>query len=443
MALSENVKITIMGANGLPKTLMFGKDDLYRTTADLNWNSFCSKITIKQKRYGEAAIANVSFSLISSYGRIGGEQNSVLKNVIELGDRVDITIQGKLDLSAYFGINMTEMKTVVKPTKIFSGYVWNIKTNHLGEVEITCYDLLKYLQNQKCFFSYKKTDTAASIINAAVKNLNLGKGEKDIKLMIDTPLFSQYKVDTTGTQETFFVYDKNFIDLTNWLLNRCLMAGLSVGKGYSTYMLFLVDYDTNMINIGTAEFLGKISAYTVSEKSLITSCELTESIESDVFNSIYAGIDYLSSDEIGGRWWGLATENNSVKQLGSLCHYERFSQSDFYQHNTNLTIDTVKKVIEKMVLIKSKPKVKLTIKAIGNPFLRAGMLVPVKLPDSLVKGLIVSFDATKITAKTTPIVLIDEITHTISGNMFEMEFTSSVLLENFSNWTATTVTEQK
>lgn len=443
MSLSKNIEIKINGANGKPKKLAFGDGLITVGDFDLNWASFCSKITLKQKRYGEAGTAQLSFTLISSYGNIGGSKNSVLKNPIELGDKVEITIKGKLDLSAYFDVGSEQVVSISKPTKIFVGYVWNVSVNHLGEVNITCYDLLKYLQNQKCFFSYKKGNTGMQIIQSAVKNLNLGKGENDIKLMLDAVLFNNYVVDTTGEQETFFVYDKNFIDLTNWLLNRCLMSGMAKGVGFSTYMVFLVDYDTNMLNIGTADKLGRISVYTVSEKSIITSCELSESIESDVFNSVYAGIDYISETDIGGRWWGLATESNSLKQFGSLCHYERFSQSDFYPTDTNLSIETLKKIIKNMVLIKAKPKVKLTIKAMGNPFLRAGMLVPIQLPKTLVSGLITSFDKTSAVGSTTPIVLIDEITHILKGNEMEMEFTASVLLENFASWSNASVTEQK
>lgn len=439
--LYDNIQIDITNDKGVPVALSIDAGDVFNSVK-VNWATFCEKITIKQKRYGEASIATLTFSLVSSYGRMGGEKNSVIKNPIQLGDRVTITIKKNIDLSNYFDISEGGIVHVGGDKKIFVGYVWNISQNHLGEVNITCYDLLKYLQNQKCFFSYTKGQTAMQIINSAVSELNLGKGEKGIKLKLDTALFTAYKVDTTGTQEKFYEYGKNFIDMVNWLLNRCLMSGLVNDTAFGNYMLFLVDYETNSINIGTASMLGRISPYVICGKSMISECELNQSIESDVYNSIYAGIDYVSTD-IGGMWWGLTTETGSVEQLGTLPHYERFSQSDFYKEDTTLTIDAVKKIMEKMVLIKNKPKVKLTLKGIGNPFLHAGMLVPVSLPKSMVDGLLTSYSMESAVSKDTPIVLIDEINHTITQNTFEMDFTASVLLDKFVSWKSANTKEIK
>lgn len=440
--LKDCLTINIYDSNGIDRKLNFSD---YITTQKLNWSSFCSKIEIRQKRYGEAGVAILNFVLVSSYGNIGGAKNSVLKCPIELGDKIEIIMSGKLDLAAFINNGESSVNTISGKKKIYVGYVFDLKINHIGEVTITCYDLLRYLKNQKCFFSYKAGDIAIQIINEALKSLNLGKGENDIKLKLDTALFSNYKVNTTGKQEEFFNYDKNFIDLVNWLLNRCLMAGFNnAAIGFSTYMLFMVDYDNNQINIGTADKLGRISPYIVSSKSLMTNCELSESIESDVFNSVYAGIDYISPENHqGARWWGLSVEKNSLEQFGSLCHYEKFSQNDFLKEDTSLTIDILKKVMEAMVKLKCKPKVKLNIKSMGNPFIQAGMLVPIQLPNSMMAGILTKIDQTSAMGVSIPIVLIDEITHTIQGNQMEMSFTSSVLLENYTKWANASTTEIK
>ena len=46
-------------------------------------------------------------------------------------------------------------------------------------------------------------------------------------------------------------------------------------------------------------------------------------------------------------------------------------------------------------------------------------------------------------SKDTPIVLIDEINHTITQNTFEMDFTASVLLDKFVSWKSANTKEIK
>lgn len=437
--ISENVIIKISDSTGKPVLLnisKYEKDLLASAAYNINWAGFCTKITLKQKRYGEAGVCTLNFSLVSSYGAIGkSKKNSVIPNPIQLGDKVTITLNDKLDLAAYFDMGTDSLSNMkdVKYKTFFVGYVWNMKTNALGEVEITCYDLLKYLQNQRAFFSYKNADTGSVIIKEALSSLNLGKGENNIKLQLDMTLLNNYIAQTTGTEEKIFVYDKNFIDVVNWIINRALTSAATVDLGFATYILFMVDYETNSIVIGSSDKLGRIAAYTLSYDSMFTSCELSESIENDVFNTIYSGVDVVGTD-IGEMAWGIGTETNSLKQLGTLPHYERFSESDFLTENSTLTQEIAADIIKKMVLLKSKPKVKLSIKSYGNPYLHAGMQVPIKLPESMIGGLGTIFAPSAMVVKDTPIVLIDEISHTITNNTMEMDFTSSVLLNNYVKW---------
>lgn len=435
MSLLKNkqYRIDIKDNKGVPYNLAKQSALGLPKGGSVDWIDFCNKITIKQKRYGEPSVATLSFIMLSGNGAIGKSENAIITFPCKVGDKVEISILGAKFLSEYF--DSTGAKQLGKE-KIFVGYIWNITKTHTGEVSITCYDLMKYLQGQRLFFSYNGGATAMQIIEQAKKAINLGRGEPELKLQLDATLFGK-PFETTGTPNVkIWMYDKNFIQLVNWLLNRILVSGQVMDKAFTTYLCFLIDYDTNTIQIGQSAMLGKISTMLITEKSLMTSFEISDSIEDDVFNTIYALIDILSENgDVGERVPSVVTELASVEQYGSICHYENFSQDDIISADTTLTLQSVKKLMKNMVLFKCKPKTKIKVKALGNPYLHAGMLIGVKLPEGLGSGYMI--DPIAMIGKNMPRVLIDEITHTIENGKCEMEFTASVALSTYNSWTKT------
>lgn len=432
---NKQYKIDIKNSLGIPYNLAV--DDALGLGADINvsWIDFCNKITIKQKRYGEPSVATLSFIMLSGNGAIGKNKKAIITFPCMIGDKVEVTILNGKHLSEYF--DAAGALANVKQ-KIFVGYIWNITKKHTGEVEIVCYDLMKYLQGQRLFFSYNGGATAMQVIEQAKKAINLGRGEPELKLKLDHTLFGM-PFDTTGTAAVkIWMYDKNFIQLVNWLLNRILVYGMVKDIGFATYLCFLMDYDTNTIQIGQSATLGRLSTMLITEKSLMTSFEISESIESDVFNTVYYLVDTIS-ENIGERIPGVVAEIASTEQYGSICHYENFSQNDFLSSDSTMTLEKVKKIAKNMVLFKCKPKTKITVKALGNPYLHAGMQIGVKMPEGLGSGYMI--DPTCSVGKNMPRVLIDEITHTIENGKCEMEFTASVALATYNSWTNTKAKE--
>lgn len=207
---------------------------------------------------------------------------------------------------------------------IFQGYVFTTEVKENGDMDVVCYDQMRYLQNKVAFIvgtdgtnGTKKTQTLSDVFNQVCTELQVDKfrieGEArncnvnlDYKVFIDKSYFDvlQWCLD-----EMNIYYAKNTPNIVsvNSEENIVMSGGtlpvrFFIRDEFGTLVLTDIEYYTQNKKIQNANFDGRWTGSEVYTKygasgkenqfiylgddSLMTSAKFTSSIDKDVYNEI-------------------------------------------------------------------------------------------------------------------------------------------------------------
>ena len=220
---------------------------------------------------------------------------------------------------------------------MFMGYVFTKKRDREHHIEVTAYDQLRYLKNKFTYVFNNKT--ATQIIQAICADYGLKTGN----------------IENTGYVIPSLIEDnKTLFDIALDALDETIM---NTGKMY-------VMYD----NFGSIELkdLENMKTNILIDNETAENFSYTSSIDKDTYNKI---ILYYIDEETNDRIPYSAKDDEHIKQWGLLQYYEEVNTPSIGQNKAN-----------SLLKLYNKKTRELTIdNAFGNPTVRAGSLIIVKL----------------------------------------------------------------
>ncbi len=252
----------------------------------------------------------------------------------------------------------------------FYGWVFTKVKNRWDEIEVTCYDRLRYLKANAsyAFYDYKVGDMIAQI--AADFQLDVGA-----------------VADTGYAIPSFIKEDESVLDMIGEAVQQTL---LNTGKIY-------VFYDDGN-GLALTEAADMISPVMIGERSLLTDYEYKTDIDEQTYNSVKLARPneqtgradvVIAEDSANIGQWGLLQLYQTVD--GDVNDAQMLAQAQASLAYYNRRMRTVK------------------VNSLGVPGLRAGQMVLMKVP-----GLgDINLDQ---------YVLLEQVTHTWENDVHTMEF---------------------
>lgn len=252
----------------------------------------------------------------------------------------------------------------------FYGWVFTKVKNRWDEIEVTCYDRLRYLKANAsyAFYDYKAGDMIAQI--AADFQLDAGA-----------------VVDTGYAIPSFIKEDETVLDMIGEAVQQTL---LNTGKIY-------VFYDDGN-GLALTEAASMISNVMIGERSLLTEYEYKTDIDEQTYNSV----KLARPNEKTGRWEVVIVEDSAnIGQWGLLQLYQTV--------DGDVNDAQMKAQAEASLAYYNRRMRTVKVNALGVPGLRAGQMVLMKVP-----GLgDINLDQ---------YVLLEKVTHTWENDVHTMEF---------------------
>lgn len=252
--------------------------------------------------------------------------------------------------------------------KFFYGFVFTVKRNKDGKIDVTVYDQLRYLK-AKDTYVYKNVSTN-SLIKTIAGNMgmNVGTLEK-----------TKHKVTRAEDNITLF-------DMISNSLNETLMATGNVYTLYDDCGKLMLKKPTSMKVLDCL-----IDAETAEDYTY------NRSIDQDVYNQIKLA---YTNDKGKTKFYYTKSKKN-ISKWGTLQYFEKIDYPKLAK-------------IKGEVLLKLYNKVSKTLSisgAFGNVKVRAGSLIPVLLNLG--------------DAKVSSFLLVDKVTHTFENGIHKMDLNLS------------------
>lgn len=252
----------------------------------------------------------------------------------------------------------------------FYGWVFTKVKNRWDEIEVTCYDRLRYLKANAsyAFYDYKVGGMIAQI--AADFQLDAGA-----------------VADTGYAIPSFIKEDETVLDMIGEAVQQTL---LNTGKIY-------VFYDDGN-GLALTEAASMISNVMIGERSLLTEYEYKTDIDEQTYNSV----KLARPNEETGRWEVVIVEDSAnIGQWGLLQLYQTV--------DGDVNDAQMKAQAEASLAYYNRRMRTVKVNALGVPGLRAGQMVLMKVP-----GLgDINLDQ---------YVLLEKVTHTWENDVHTMEF---------------------
>lgn len=252
----------------------------------------------------------------------------------------------------------------------FYGWVFTKVKNRWDEIEVTCYDRLRYLKANAsyAFYDYKVGDMIAQI--AADFQLDVGA-----------------VADTGYAIPSFIKEDETVLDMIGEAVQQTL---LNTGK------IFVFYDDGN--GLALTESADMISNVMIGEKSLLTEYEYKTDIDEQTYNSVKLA---RPNEQTGRADVVIAEDSANIGQWGLLQLYQTVDNS--------MNDAQMKAQAEASLAYYNRRMRTVKVNSLGVPGLRAGQMVLMKVP-----GLgDINLDQ---------YVLLEKVTHTWENDVHTMEF---------------------
>lgn len=224
----------------------------------------------------------------------------------------------------------------------FYGWVFNISKNRWKEIEITCYDRLRYLKASASYAFYAQT--AGDIIAQIAGDMQLTTGQ----------------IENTGYPIPSLVeQEQTCLDIIGSAVQQTL---LNTGRLY----IFFDDGD----GLALREAANMISETVIGEKSLLTEYTDETDIDSQTYNCVKLS---RPNEETGRSDVFIAYDSATIAQWGLLQLYQTVD-GDVNDAQVNAQAQASLEYY-------NRPMRNLSFSALGVPGLRAGMMIYVNLPD--------------------------------------------------------------
>lgn len=253
---------------------------------------------------------------------------------------------------------------------LFMGYVFTKKRDKDGWINITAYDLLRYLKNKSTYVykNKKASDVVKMIAN-------------DFKLDIGAIESTSYVIgERVEDNQSLFDIIQNAIDLTLIHTNK-------------QYVLYA---DRNKLYL--SNIMTRLSSGIVITNSSAENFDYTSSIDEETYNEIEL---YYDNKETNKREYYHAADARNIGSWGILKHTEQVQSTS-----------NIKDRVKQMLNLYNRKTKKLSVKnAFGNIYARGGTLIPVQLN---LGDIVINNN-----------MVIEKATHTFSANEYRMDLTLS------------------
>ena len=252
----------------------------------------------------------------------------------------------------------------------FYGWVFTKVKNRWDEIEVTCYDRLRYLKANAsyAFYDYKVGDMISQI--AADFQLDVGA-----------------VADTGYAIPSFIKEDETVLDMIGEAVQQTL---LNTGKIY-------VFYDDGN-GLALTEAADMISPVMIGERSLLTEYEYKTDIDEQTYNSVKLA---RPNEETGRADVVIAEDSANIGQWGLLQLYQTV--------DGDVNDAQMKAQAQASLAYYNRRMRTVKVNSLGVPGLRAGQMVLMKVP-----GLgDINLDQ---------YVLLEQVTHTWENDVHTMEF---------------------
>lgn len=240
---------------------------------------------------------------------------------IDVGDTVRFSVDGELQ---------------------FYGWVFNVSKNRWWEIEITCYDRLRYLKANASYAFYAQT--ASDIIRQIAADMELTTGRL---------------TDTGFAIPSLVEQEQTCLDIIGSAIQQTL---LNTGRVF----VFFDDGD----GLSLQEAGSMISPYVLGEKSLLTDYTDETDIDSQTYNSVKLS---RPNEKTGRADVFIARDSSTIGKWGLLQLYQVV--------DGDVNDAQVKAQAQASLEYYNRPMRSLSLSALGIPGLRAGMMLYVNLPE--------------------------------------------------------------
>ncbi|MBD3917635.1 hypothetical protein H8B09_02635 [Paenibacillus sp. PR3] len=234
---------------------------------------------------------------------------------------------------------------------VFYGYVFKLQQNTEQIISVTAYDQMRYLLN-KDTYKFKNMETGDIIRKIAA----------DFKLKTGT-------IDATGYSIPSMMEDGQT------LLDIIEKANALTISNYGQFFVFFDDFG--------ALSLRRVSQlqtdFYIGDGSLLTGYDYAQDIDSDTYNRIKL---YRDNKETGKRDIYLEQDSANVAQWGMLQLYESIDE--------NLNAAQIEQKLYQLAQLKNREQRTLSIDAIGDIRVRAGMYLPIAISALGIKELMLA-----------------------------------------------------
>ncbi len=237
-------------------------------------------------------------------------------------------------------ISFTEGNPVrmdIDGVKVFYGFVFSKKRNKDMNITVTAYDQIRYLKNKDTYVYTNKTASEFIKMVANDYNLNLGTIES-----------TAFKIESRVEDNTTIIdMIQNALDLE--LTNKKTM-----------YVLY------DECGKLTLKALERMKLGVVIDEETGENFDYTSTIDSQTYNQIKL---VYENDETSKREVYMAKDSSHINEWGILQYYDTLQEGENGQTKANALLD----------LYNSKTRNLKITNALGNPKVRAGSMVVVKL----------------------------------------------------------------
>lgn len=220
--------------------------------------------------------------------------------------------------------------------EVFMGYVFTKKHDRENNIEVTCYDQIRYLKNKYTYVFENKT--ATQIIKALCDDFNLVTGT-----MNDT----KYSIPAIAEE------NKSALDITLNVLEETLL---------NTGDMFVLYDDFGKLNLKNVE---NMMSTTWIVKDTAENFDYSSSIDDETYNSVV--LYYKPEDELVYLY--TASSPSTIKQWGTLRYFEEVKTPTIGQSKADALLKLYNKKTREL---------KVT-GAFGDISVRGGTLIPVNL----------------------------------------------------------------
>jgi len=221
---------------------------------------------------------------------------------------------------------------------VFYGYVFRLKQNADREISVTAYDQMRYLLNKDTYV-FKNVETGDVIRQIAA----------DFKLKTG-------RIDATGYKIPSMMEDgQTLLDMIE------KANALTISNAGQFFVFF---DDCGALSLRRVSQLR--TDFYIGDDSLLTGYDYAQDIDSDTYNRIKL---YRNNNETGKRDIFLVQDSANMAQWGVLQLYESVDD--------NLNAAQIEQRLNQLATLKNREQRTLSIDALGDIRVRAGMYLPI------------------------------------------------------------------